>query len=283
VQAGPGALDARIEGWLGRPLLDLEWRVDVRLGPSRDRRPESFPPPFLVVPPPDGRPYWQGYEPLKTRRLPEDFRTLARQMSGALEGSDETAQTLIQAFVARYGFLREPDYLVDANGESAGRGEALFLWKRELARFQAVTTLWSKVSAASTGSELARRELEVTAKVENGIRTVHIGTEEIWGLDRDFVIGRRLTDVIASRLRDDAQKHATVSLAPLISGKPLRFRPDSLLSAVYLDFGMELVGGLGARLRDCDYCHNTYRASRSDSRYCSSTCRSQARHTRRKS
>jgi hypothetical protein len=246
-------------------------------------------PPFLVVPPSNGQPYWQGYEPLRTRRLPEDFRTLARQVhqtppltSAALEGADESAQKLIQTFVGRYGFLRDPSYLVEsATGASAGYGEALFFWKRELARFQAVTTLWSKVSAANSASELARRELDqLTVKLENGSRTVNVGTEEQWGLEPVTLRGRSLVDVLGRRLCEDAQEHATVSLAPLIAGKPLRFRPDSMLSAVYLDFAMEMVGGLGARLRECDSCHNAYRASRSDRRYCSSTCRSQARYTR---
>jgi len=246
------------------------------------------------MPTPGGQPYWQPYEPLKTRRLPEDFRTLARQvfetppsyqqLVESTEEPDEKAQALIQAFVTRYGFLRDPSYLVDLGGDVAGYGEALYLWKRELARFRAVTTVWDKLSAvASKGSELARRELaQITVKLENGSRLLEIGMET-WGLEPEAWRGRSLADVIGRRLREDAQKQATVSLAPLTAGKPLRFRPDSLLSAVYLDFAMELVGGLGTRLRECDFCHNTYRASRNDSRYCSSTCRSQARHARRKS
>src|SRR5260370_34345310 len=79
--------------------------------------PKPYTRPFLTIPYP---PRWTAYEPLRNRRLPEEFRQLALGIyptpTSTWLGEDELwddrdkeagAQNLIAAFAHKYGFLRE--------------------------------------------------------------------------------------------------------------------------------------------------------------------------------
>jgi hypothetical protein len=141
--------------------------------------------------------------------------------------------------------------------------------------------LADSVRRASEGGELERRGLDAQiGKIQNG-RRIRLGTAELY-LHTDELSGRPLHTAVGDRLRSFVRERVDVSLALLSVGRSIRFRPTSTLSAIYLDLAMEMVGNLGARLRECDYCHRPYRAGRRDSRFCSATCRSSARHYRSK-
>lgn len=270
----------------------MEWSgSEKRLSPSRPVGASD--PPFLVGP--IERSGWRTYEALRTRRLPQDFRDLAtavfptpfigeEELDRARLTPDSRIQGLIESFAIRYGFLERPR-LLDEKGpldEYAGRGESLSFWQGELAMFRSLCVLWDAVQAAESG-ELGRRQLEGIGTRPEGFKneTVQLDLgEDHWLIDPHEYPGRSLAAVLRDRLHAKVQERAKISVARLVPGRPLRFRPDSLLDAVYLDFAMELVGATGSRLRECNYCHRPYRATRKDSVYCSDTCRSQARHHR---
>ncbi len=284
-------MDSRLEAQLGRPLDELEWRVDLARATKEERQ---FGEPFLVIPYP---PILIAYEPLKTRRLPEDFRVLARKVypepSDTWLESDElstggdaakrfAAQQMILGLANKYGFLGDAAVLVDQAGDSITWGEPLSYWTHELGIFRCLMALVDGLQRASAGGELERRELDSQVeKTPSGGRHLRVGHDALYMAVSELV-GRSLHFALGDRLRDFVQRHVSVSLAPLAVGRSLRFRPTTLLSAVYLDLAVEMVGGLGARHRDCDYCHQPYRAARRDSRFCSATCRSNARHHKSK-
>jgi len=259
-------------------MAGFELRDDVRR--SRDPRDggRASEPPFLVARE-GGR---NSYEPLKTRRLPQDFRSLAayleeEPLSGLI--SPRASERVI-SFADRYGFLEGGHPVLDQAGSVVGYGEALLDWLEKIAVFHGVVTVWDRASIASSGSELSRRNLEAVVPRADYGRRVDLGPAFEY-LYPDDLRGRPLHEVVSERLRVFVSRQLEGSIyVALEPGRPLRFRPNSLLAAVYLDLALELVGGTGARLRECDYCHNQYLASRRDSRFCGVTCRSQARHVR---
>jgi hypothetical protein len=299
VETGPSELDQRLEAQLGRPLDPLEWRTDLTwparsafwAGPAGGLPGE----PYLVIAWP---PRQEAYEPLKTRRLPEDFRVLARAVypepSGTWLESDRLApwkegdpdqrigvQATILAFANRYGFLGNAAVVLDQSGKAISWGESLSFWTRELGIFRCLMELVDGVERASKGGELERRNLNAQVDKRPSGRQLRLGHTTLF-LDRSELVGRSPHIAIADRLRNFVQERVSVSLAPLAVGRPLRFRPTTLLSAIYLDLAMEIVDGLGARLRECEYCHRPYRAARRDSHFCSTACRSNAHYHKSK-
>jgi hypothetical protein len=238
----------------------------------------------------------EAYEPLKTRRLPEDFRVLARSVypepSGTWLESDRLAlwkdgdpgqrievQATILAFANRYGFIGNAAAVVDQSGKPISWGESLSYWTEELGIFRCLMELVDGVGRASKGGELERRNLDAQVDKTPSGRRLRLGHATLF-LDRAELVGRSPHIAIADRLHKVVQERVSVSVAPLAVGRPLRFRPTTLLSAIYWDLAMEMVGGLGARLRECEYCHRPYRAARRDSHFCSTACRSNAYYHR---
>ena len=269
-----------------KPLDGLEWRSDLAW-PTVANGAETFSRPFLTIPYP---PSWAAYEPLRTRRLPEDFRLLAFGVypspSATWLEEDElwadldrqaAAQQQIAAFATKYGFLGEVGMLRNAHGEPVTWGESFWYWTRELGTFRCLVALADAIRRATDGGEFERRELDAeVGKIPNG-RRLRLGTTELY-LHTKELSGRPLYMAVGDRLRSFVRERVQVSLSHLEVGRSIRFRPTSTISAIYLDLAMEMVGSLGARLRECDYCHRPYRAGRRDSRFCSATCRSSARH-----
>lgn len=290
VQSGPTEVDPRLEALLMRPLDELEWRADLTWPPVANGA-ETYSRPFLTIPYP---PRWTAYEPLRNRRLPEEFRQLALGIyptpTSTWLGEDElwddrdkqaAAKQLIAAFAHKYGFLGQVGMLRNADKEPVTWGESFWYWTRELGTFRCLMALADSIRRASEGGELERRELDAQiGRIPNG-RRIRLGTNELY-LHTDELSGRPLHTAVGNRLRSFVRERVDVSLALLSVGRSIRFRPTSTLSAIYLDLAMEMVGNLGARLRECDYCHRPYRAGRRDSRFCSATCRSSARHYRSK-
>jgi hypothetical protein len=201
---------------------------------------------------------------------------------GRLAGANSAAGERVIAFANRYGFLGAPHAVVDGSGAMVGLGESLSYWLAQLAVFHHLVAIWDKVSRPANNSELSRRQLDaLIPRADYGFgRTIDLGPEFVF-LHPDELRGRALSEIVGERLRSVVSRRLTGAMhVALDPGKPLRFRPATMLAAVYLDLALELVGGTGARLRECDYCHNQYLASRRDSRFCSDTCRSQARHVR---
>lgn len=286
VQSGAADLDPRLEALLMRPLDGLEWRSDLTWPPVANGA-ETYSRPFLTIPYP---PSWTAYEPLRTRRLPEDFRLLALGIyptpTSTWLGEDElwedrdkqaAAQKLISAFANKYGFLGQVGMLRNADRESVTWGESFWYWTRELGIFRCLVALADGIRRATGGGEFERRELDAQVGTIPSGRRLRLGSMELY-LHTDELSGRPLHAAVGDRLRSFVRERVDVSLAFLTVGRSIRFRPTSTLSAIYLDLAMEMVGSLGARLRECDYCHRPYRAGRRDSRFCSATCRSSARH-----
>ena len=280
---GGADLDPRLGGGLlRRPLSGFELRADVKPWPSPRDGEVAWVGPLLVAR--EGG--WKGYEPLKTRRLPQEVRRLASELAEEpnlswLTGAiTKRATGRVVAFADRYGFLSTPAAVVDASGAWAGYGEPVAHWLNQLAVFHHALIVWDRAVNAARGSELFRRNLEAVVPRADDGRRIDLGPAFEF-LQREDLQGRPLHEVVADRLRVFVSSQLNSAMhVTLEPGKPLRFRPSSVLAAVYLDFALELVGGTGARLRECDYCHNQYLASRSDKRFCSDTCRSQARYTR---
>jgi hypothetical protein len=290
VQSGAADLDPRLEALLRRPLEELEWRTDLTWPPVANGA-VTYSRPFLTIPYP---PSWTAYEPLRTRRLPEDFRLLAigiySSPSATWLAEDElwddrerqaAAQKQISVFANKYGFLGQVGMLRNADNEAITWGESFWYWTRELGIFRSLIALADSIRRANDGGELERRELDAqVGRIPNG-RRLRLGSTELY-LHREELSGRPLHVAIGDRLRSFVRERVDVSLSLLAIGRSIRFRPTSTLSAIYLDLAMEMVGSLGSRLRECDYCHRPYRAGRRDSRFCSATCRSSARHHKSK-
>jgi hypothetical protein len=273
---GPADLDPRLGGILVRPLGGFRWREEPTFRQTTALRRSSDVAPCLIAQEGEG---WRTFEPLRSRRLPQEARTLAAKLSS---GSEETAKADILGFANRHGFLGTASGVFDSSDNLIGYGEPFSAWEEPLIRFREIAVLWdATVAAHQAPNQRDRNRLDETLlRVDGGGRELRLGQDRAW-IPASDLRGRPLWQVVAERLRSMVTKsldgHIRVEFEP---GSPLRFRPDSVLTAIYLDLAMEMAGQMGARLRECDFCHRPYRAGRSDSRFCSDTCRSQARHVR---
>jgi hypothetical protein len=181
----------------------------------------------------------------------------------------------IQGFAQRYGFLDHASLLMDREERVVTWGESLWLWLDELAEFRALCSAAGLAADAETGGERERRRLD------DAVRQARIGSPQLENPLQYVTPGRRASAVALKVVREEVRSHAAIEVAPLEVSHPIRIRPTSLLAAMYLDLAMELSGNLGARFRTCDQCGKVMRATRRDKRFCSETCRSNARHARK--
>jgi hypothetical protein len=293
VQPGAGELDSRLEGRLGRPLESLEWRTDLAWPPASafyQGHARGLPgEPYLVLSGDLSK--VEGYEPLKTRRLPDDFRVLARAVypepSATWPESDALApwnecdpdqriavQTAILSFANRYGFLEKGGPVIEESGEPIGWGESLSYWTGELGIFRCLMAFVDGLGRAEKGGQLQRNQLDEQVEKIDGGKRLRLGRSAIF-LDRSELVGRPFHVALRDRLRSFVRERVSISLAPL--SKPLRFRPATVLSAVYLDLAMEMVGGLGP-IRNCKYCGTQFRARNRRQEFHTATCRSKYRY-----
>lgn len=80
-------------------------------------------------------------------------------------------------------------------------------------------------------------------------------------------------------INDRLRQHINAHILPF-RASVLRFVPDSLLSAIYLRFALEISGGMG-RMRECLGCGREFPPSRRDQNYCGKNCRERASYRRR--
>jgi hypothetical protein len=85
---------------------------------------------------------------------------------------------------------------------------------------------------------------------------------------------------ISREINERLRGHVDFTLWPFAGG-PIRYVPDSLLAAIYVQFALEVSGRLGTQ-RECQHCHNPFFPNRRDQRFCSKQCRELAAYYRRR-
>jgi hypothetical protein len=220
------------------------------------------------------------YSPLEKGRnstaspMSSDECTLHRQFANlATKKEDE-----ILKFVNRYGFLkRHPVHNLVFRDRKMGRqvqlGESLIWWQEEISDLAACLKLWDMVSSSD-------RELkDIVLWHRDGIALK---------LDNSYVhlVGRKNMNLLNRWHKGDPKGPALYYISLEIDIRLLNtltprmpnpkeseifFFPDSLLSAIWLMFLLEISGG--TRLLRCDVCGEYFNTYDPRTRFCSTRCR----------
>jgi hypothetical protein len=292
-----------LAGLWRKPIGGMEWRADLEAASTGTDVPDSGP--WLV---PKGQDAIL-YPVLRQPSLFEDSLRLSRRPTRAN----------ISRFASRYGFLGNPRMLYP-KGRSGGfaPGESLDTWLKELVRIAGLWELWELVQRAD-GEKLAPyfrwhkepRRVETTYVIANGqleaewSRRAREGSLRLTELPRPFEAKFiRLADeerppdllerwsvgdvveparyLVHLEVNAALRGHVNMAVLPYRGGK-ISFFPDSLLTAIYIQFAHHLAGPHGTE-RECVYahCRNRFVRTRRDQQYCSKNCRELAAYYRRR-
>lgn len=265
------------------PKASYLWREG--LTPTKDGFPDdqALPTgPWLVDPQPFGcKIACKSYLPGEVRSLHRTFARIAPTQPGIL------------AFANKYGALgRERSLLYDAAATGSGQellaGEPLSLWLGEVARLKRLLEIWDLTKDADAAGKVGQhirwdtkplRVLLVWGDEKQGDgHIIAVGGEpglekgllRRWKFGKDVIEPARF--YVHTEVNEAMRGHVSPAILPLVKGQLALF-PHDLLAAIYVHFALEM-SGRTRPARICGYCNMFFTPSRSDQRFCSSSCRS---------
>jgi hypothetical protein len=180
-------------------------------------------------------------------------------------------------FAAKFGqlglrWVRFGDHEPDVSPQDV---ELLQEWQAEVRHYGAMRSVLGAIDrlAAGQGHELHRRQLrEALEAAEPLLHSLRYGSPRAASDRQDLEWAR---EYVASIVDQRVSGHMRSATRPAPDGA-LRFMPDSLLTAIYLELGLELAGG--RKFRRCKVCRQPFQLTRRDKVFCSANC--QLKHYR---
>jgi hypothetical protein len=239
---------------------------------------------------------------LRRPRLLDDFLRLA----------EDPSPNRIVRFANRYGWLGRSRNLAPPAGGTVVGGESLWTWHSAILQVSGLRRLWEWVERDDVDrlvpfvlwtAEPLAVSIHVAFTLSGPVPSIH---RPLSGFPRPFtfqeaVIAREERDdsgllarwqfgdpIEAVRywihrvVNDNLKGHVNMAVLPLM-GSTIRYFPDGLLAAIWVQFAHLLAGG--KRERECanPRCpHRRFIPGRRDQRYCSKNCQELARYHRTK-
>jgi hypothetical protein len=201
-------------------------------------------------------------DPLAPRLAPSDVAVFARLKTEAD----------VLTYASKHGWLGKPEQVPSLGGVMA---ESTEWWLEQVASVKQTLDLIERALRVSKApSERDRRALQEAVQDAGLALNPTPGTRPRTTVAESALalaalrIESRLADLVAFRIRP--QPHGTIS-----------YIPRNPLGAIYLELARQLTART-PRWHNCEYCGRPFLASRRDARFHSDTCRSNARHHRRK-
>lgn len=204
--------------------------------------------------------------------------------------SDDHTPEAILAFANRYGELG----IEDSDREGWPPGEAVSVWLAAITAFDELWRTWQAIREED--EEWLRRRFTVTASaviyrpkgLNEGVRqpaSVVIRREpdpDAWERLRAAPLPELARFFVAKGINQRLRGHVNMAVLPF-RGNSVRFFPDSLLAAIYVQFMRVFTGSRGERECARKRCGQPFEVTRPDRKYCSASCRSadsRRRHSR---
>lgn len=296
VQSGETGLAtvAPTDSWW-RPRAGYVWRDDLEAAQAGGK---LRPGPWLL---PKGiTPLWylDPKQGSKVEQLPIRSRWSIVQEFAALSAISDEARlcAAIQRFANRHGWLGQPE---DATDRVTKRDwlkvESLWIWRSEIDAIGDLLDLHEEADNLAQRRPDPKLRKEIIGRLSvkrhgptdfievRGMRTVHL-VEHFGGPvlgASSHQLAALLLDVIEAEIQSKLSRQLSADVR-LGSAGDLRFRPATLLSAMYLDLALAWTSRSVPEKR-CLMCRRWFRPTKKGwqrASYCSDTCRSKARYRR---
>ena len=222
------------------PVLGFRWENDMEDS-------EGSRGPWLVANSSDGS---REYPPLRHPTLHREFATLGRNVT----------KQQIKTFADRWGSLGHSLALMDRTVGQVRWGSHLQYWKDQIKRMAGLTAIWDYVCEKDSSS--LRRHIQW----KNGPSVRFRFYDDTRSENRSLIVDRwKLNDTIEPArffVQEEVNRAMSGSISPgilpFVEGR-MFFRPDCLLSCLYLLFALEITDQQsGGAFRVCKGCQEPF-------------------------